>query len=68
MAYYEHIKNSFGTLYEEGQNGQPAFMTVTLHARMLGRPGRFPAIKQFVEYITNKPDVWVATREEITWH
>jgi hypothetical protein len=78
------------TLYEEGQNGQPSFMTVAMHARMLGRPGRFPAIKQvynlptvalcivfiliisfsfqFVEYIKSKPNVWVATREEIARH
>ncbi|KAF8972563.1 chitin deacetylase [Flammula alnicola] len=68
MAYYEHVKNAFDTLYEEGENGQPAFMTVALHARMLGRPGRFPAIKQFVEYIKSKPDVWIATREEIARH
>jgi len=46
MAYFEHAKNGFDTLYEEGQNGQPSYLTVALHARVIGRPGRFPAIKQ----------------------
>ncbi|KAF9556328.1 glycoside hydrolase/deacetylase [Agrocybe pediades] len=68
MAYFEHAKNGFDTLYEEGENGQPSYLTVALHARVIGRPGRFPAIKQFVEYIASKPDVWVATREQIARH
>ncbi|KAF8168452.1 hypothetical protein B0H34DRAFT_59488 [Crassisporium funariophilum] len=67
-AYYEHIKNAFDTLYEEGQNGQPAFMTVAVHARMMGRPGRFPALRKFVEDIASVSDVWVATREQIARH
>lgn len=46
MAYFEHAKNAFDTLYEEGQEGHPAYLTVALHARVIGRPGRFPAIKQ----------------------
>ncbi|KJA21918.1 carbohydrate esterase family 4 protein [Hypholoma sublateritium FD-334 SS-4] len=68
MAYFEHAKNAFDTLYEEGQEGHPAYLTVALHARVIGRPGRFPAIKQFVEYISAKPDVWIATREQIARH
>lgn len=59
-------------------------MTVAVHARYMGRPGRFPALKKFVEYIvglgtftvshsdsmfqSSKEGVWVATREEIARH
>ena len=45
---------SHSTLYEEGCEGRPAYMTCALHARYIGQPGRFPALKQFVEYITKK--------------
>lgn len=40
--------NAFDTIYEEGCDGRPAYITVALHARYMGRPGRFPAIKKFV--------------------
>jgi peptidoglycan/xylan/chitin deacetylase (PgdA/CDA1 family) len=40
-------------------------MTVGLHCRIVGRPGRFGALKKFVEYISQKEGVWVATRSEI---
>jgi hypothetical protein len=36
-----------------------------MHSRVLGKPGRIMAIKRFMEYISKKPDVWVATRQEI---
>jgi peptidoglycan/xylan/chitin deacetylase (PgdA/CDA1 family) len=40
-------------------------MTIGLHCRIIGRPGRFKALKDFVEYIAQKEGVWVATRTEI---
>jgi peptidoglycan/xylan/chitin deacetylase (PgdA/CDA1 family) len=46
MAYFEHAKNAYDALYEEGQEGQPSYLTIAFHARVIGRPGRFPAIKQ----------------------
>lgn len=52
-------------LYEEGEEGQPKMMTVGLHCRIIGRPGRFKALQDFVEYISKKEGVWVATRTEI---
>lgn len=39
--------------------------SVALHARLIGQPGRFQAIKHIVESLSQNPDVWVATREEI---
>lgn len=64
-GFLEHLKNSFDVLYAEGEAGMPKMMTIGLHCRIVGRPGRFKALQEFVEYITKKPDVWVATRSEI---
>ena len=43
-------------------------MTIALHCRCIGRPGRFMALKKIVEYISSKEDVWVATRTQIAEH
>lgn len=59
------MKNTFDVLYEEGEEGSPKMMTVGLHCRIVGRPGRFKALQDFVEYISQKEGVWVATRSEI---
>lgn len=64
-AFFTHLKNAFDVLYEEGQAGEPKMMTVGLHCRIIGRPGRFKALRDFVEYIEKKEGVWVATRTEI---
>ncbi|EXJ96516.1 hypothetical protein A1O1_01642 [Capronia coronata CBS 617.96] len=64
-AFFTHLKNAFDILYEDGQAGQPKTMTIGLHCRIIGRPGRFKALRDFVEYIEKKEGVWVATRTEI---
>ncbi|KAL4894072.1 hypothetical protein BDV59DRAFT_192803 [Aspergillus ambiguus] len=64
-GFLAHLKNSFDVLYEEGEQGMPKMMTIGLHCRIIGRPGRFAALKEFVEYIAAKEGVWVATRTEI---
>jgi peptidoglycan/xylan/chitin deacetylase (PgdA/CDA1 family) len=64
-GFYGHIKNAFDVLYEEGEKGMPKMMTIGLHCRIIGRPGRFGALKKFVEEIAQKEGVWVATRSEI---
>jgi allantoinase len=43
-------------------------MSIGMHARILGRPGRFKAIKNFVEYIKKFDDIWVARRDSIALH
>lgn len=65
QGFFTHLKNAFDVLYEEGQEGMPKMMTIGLHCRIIGRPGRFAALKQFAEYISQKDGVWVATRSEI---
>ncbi|KAK9473095.1 uncharacterized protein V1510DRAFT_416030 [Dipodascopsis tothii] len=66
--FYSHLQYAFDTLYEEGQEGVPKMMTVALHTRVVGKPGRFQALTKFMEYISKKEGVWVATREEIATH
>lgn len=64
-GFLTHLKNAFDVLYEEGEAGEPKMMTIGLHCRIIGRPGRFKALRDFVEYIEKKEGVWVATRTEI---
>jgi peptidoglycan/xylan/chitin deacetylase (PgdA/CDA1 family) len=64
-GFLTHLKNAFDVLYDEGKEGMPKMMTIGLHCRIIGRPGRFGALKQFVEYIASKEGVWVATRTDI---
>lgn len=60
--FLQHLMNSFQLLYEEQQL---ALMTVGLHARISGRPGRALMVKRFLEFIKTVPDIWIATRLEI---
>lgn len=63
-GFYAHLQNAFDVLYE-GEAGEPKMMTIGLHCRIIGRPGRYKALRDFVEYIVQKEGVWVATRTEI---
>lgn len=65
FGFYDHLKRAFDVLYAEGVAGSPKMMTIGLHCRIAGRPGRFRALQEFVEYISKKESVWVATRTEI---
>jgi len=64
-GFLNHLKNSFDVLYEEGEEGNPKMMTIGLHCRIVGRPGRIAALRAFVDYISKREGVWVATRSEI---
>ena len=66
--FYQYLVSAFDQLYEEGEQGTPKMMSIGLHPRISGRPGRVGAMKQFVEYVKGKEGVWVATREEIARH
>lgn len=68
--FFDYLQGAFDILYEEGKAGQPKMMTIGLHCRIIGKPGRFGALKRFVEYLDSKPkgDVWVTTRMEIAQH
>lgn len=64
QAFFDHMKNAFDTVYEEGGK----MMTVGLHCRIIGRPGYFQALKKFVEYVNSKEGVWVCSRSDIASH
>ncbi len=65
--YFAYLKDSFDTLYAEGAYA-PKMMSVGLHCRLVGRPGRIAALKRFLEYVKSHEDVWFARRIEIARH
>jgi len=67
--YFAYLKDSFDTLYEEGEDA-PKMMSVGLHCRLVGRPGRIAALKRFLEYAQSHENVWFARRIDIArhWH
>ena len=62
--FFESARNSFDTLYREGAT-HPKMMSVGLHCRIIGKPARAAALRQFLEYVKEKPDVWFARRIDI---
>lgn len=65
--FYTYLKDTFDTLYEEGVH-TPRMMSVGLHCRLAGRPGRLAALAQFLDYVAHKPQVWCARRIDIARH
>ncbi len=67
--YFTYLKDTFDTLYEEGEDA-PKMMSVGLHCRLVGRPGRIAALKRFLEYASSHSGVWFARRIDIArhWH
>jgi peptidoglycan/xylan/chitin deacetylase (PgdA/CDA1 family) len=63
-SFYTYLKDTFDQLYEEGEHN-PKMMSVGLHDRISGRPGRAVAVKKFLEYVSKFEDVWVARRVDI---
>jgi urate oxidase len=66
--YFQLLKDWFDCLYEEGRAGAPKMMTIGMHCRLVGQPGRFMGLKRFVDYIRSKDKVWIARRIEIARH
>jgi len=68
--FYAYLKDSFDCLYEEGRRGSPKMMSVGLHCRLIGRPGRALALERFLDYVQNHDKVWVPRRIDIArhWH
>lgn len=68
-AWLEYLCDTFDQLYEEGAN-QPRMMSVGLHCRLSGRPGRARALVRFLDHVSKHPQVWVARRSDIAdhWH
>jgi hypothetical protein len=62
--FYTYLKDSFDVLYAEGETA-PKMMSVGMHCRLLGRPGRFRALQRFLDYIQQHDKVWVCTRQQL---
>ncbi|MBN8533391.1 MAG: allantoinase PuuE [Rhizobiales bacterium] len=65
--FYAYLKDSFDTLYAEGE-AAPKMMSIGLHCRLVGRPGRAAALARFLDYVQGHERVWVATRLDIARH
>jgi OHCU decarboxylase len=68
--FFAYLRDTFDTLYAEGTRGSAKMMSVGLHCRLIGRPGRVQALKRFIEYIKTFEGVWCPRRIDIAehWH
>lgn len=65
--FYKYLCSSFDCLYREGEQS-PKMMTVALHGRLSGRPGRADIINKFIDYIKKHDHVWICRRSDIANH
>ena len=65
--FYAYLKDSFDTLYAEGATA-PKMLSIGLHCRLVGRPGRAAALGRFLDYVARHDKAWVATRLDIARH
>jgi putative urate catabolism protein len=68
--FLAYLRDSFDCLYEEGRQGSPKMMSVGLHCRLIGRPGRALALERFLDHIARHDKVWIPRRIDIArhWH
>ncbi|MBI1452245.1 MULTISPECIES: allantoinase PuuE [Acinetobacter] len=65
--FYQYLKDSFDVLYAEGEFA-PKMMSIGMHCRLLGRPGRFKALQRFLDYVQSHEKVWICKRGDIASH
>jgi OHCU decarboxylase len=66
--FFSYLKDSFDALYAEGRAGAAKMMSIGLHCRLTGRPGRVMALRRFLEYAKGHDGVWFARRLDIARH
>ncbi len=66
-GYFEYMKDAFDVLYREGKK-QPKMMSIGLHTRLAGRPGRAAALERFLDYVLKHKRVWICRRIDIARH
>jgi putative urate catabolism protein len=68
--FLTYLKDSFDYLLAEGEAGSPKMLSIGLHCRLAGRPGRTAALARFLDYAASRPGVWFARRIDIArhWH
>jgi putative urate catabolism protein len=65
--FFEYLRDSFDVLYAEGAT-TPKLMSVGMHGRLLGRPGRFVALQRFLDHVARHERVWICRRIDIADH
>ncbi|WP_029907352.1 allantoinase PuuE [Caulobacter sp. UNC358MFTsu5.1] len=65
--FFAYLRDAFDALYLEGQTA-PKMMSIGLHCRIVGKPGRIMALRRFLEHVTSHDKVWVARRIDIARH
>ncbi|KPU84150.1 polysaccharide deacetylase [Marinosulfonomonas sp. PRT-SC04] len=66
--FYQYLKDAFDVLYAEGEAGAPKMMSIGLHNRLIGRPGKLAGLKRFIDYIQGFENVWTPRRIDIARH
>ena len=65
--FFKYLKDSFDALYNEGKSN-PKMMSVGLHCRLIGRPGRIQSLRKFLDYVQKFNKVWICKRIDIAKH
>ncbi len=66
--FFQYLKDAFDVLHAEGQAGQAKMMSVGLHCRLIGRPGKMAGLKRFLDYAQSHEGVWFPRRIDIARH
>ncbi|MDI3338439.1 allantoinase PuuE [Defluviimonas aestuarii] len=66
--FFQYLKDAFDTLYAEGEAGAAKMMSVGLHCRLIGRPGKIAGLKRFLDYAKGHAGVWFPRRIDIARH
>jgi peptidoglycan/xylan/chitin deacetylase (PgdA/CDA1 family) len=65
--FFVYLRDSFDALYAEGDEA-PKMMSIGMHCRLLGKPGRIVALQKFLDHVAQHDQVWVARRIDIANH
>ncbi|HTW99409.1 MAG TPA: allantoinase PuuE [Acidimicrobiales bacterium] len=67
-AWERHCRDAFDVLWREGEEGSPKMLSIGLHGRIIGRPGRVAALQRFIDHVVSHERVWVCRRVDIARH
>jgi putative urate catabolism protein len=67
-AYFSYCRDAFDWLYRSGREGRPRMLSIGLHGRIIGRPGRIGALVRLLDHIQRHEGVWVCSRAAIARH
>ena len=65
--FFSYLKDAFDVLYAEGETA-PKMLSIGMHCRLLGRPGRFRGLQKFLDYVQSHNQVWICRRIDIADH